>query len=115
MHCSTEEETKHLILLVLSKAAPIGAALYIRKNFTKSFRSSNSDTTLRHLEDIITMKSRKLPILKVTGDLTKDEANTIAETTILSLYGEEVKNEYTYEDTVYTDTELTVQYTVVYR
>lgn len=53
--------------------------------------------------------------LKATGDMTEDEAKNIAEATILSLYGETMQQEYTYEKTVYTNTELTIQYTVVYR
>lgn len=53
--------------------------------------------------------------LIVAGDVTKDEAKAIAESTFLSLYGDKSKSEYTYEDTVYTDSELVVQYTVVYR
>lgn len=53
--------------------------------------------------------------LIAAGDVTEDEAMAVAESTFLSLYGKESINEYTYEDTVYTDTELVVQYTVVYR
>lgn len=53
--------------------------------------------------------------LQATGDLTESEAKNIAEATIRSLYGETVQQAYTYEQTIYTDTELAVQYTVVYR
>ena len=53
--------------------------------------------------------------LQATGDLTESEAKNIAETTIRSLYGENAQQEYVYEQTIYTDTELAVQYTVVYR
>lgn len=51
----------------------------------------------------------------VTGDLTEEEAKIVADATILSLYGESAQQEYTYETTVYTNSQLTVQYTVVYR
>lgn len=53
--------------------------------------------------------------LKATGDLTEDEAKRIAESTILSLYGEDVKNEYIYATTVYTDSQSVRHYTVVHR
>lgn len=49
------------------------------------------------------------------GDITENEAKNIASETILSLYGEIVQREYAYETTIFTDTDSTVQYTVVYR
>lgn len=51
----------------------------------------------------------------VTGDMTEDKAKIIADSTILSLYGESAQQEYTYETTVYTNSQLMVEYTVVYR
>ena len=53
--------------------------------------------------------------LQAPGDLTESEAKNIAEATIRSLYGETVQQAYTYEQTIYTDMEPAVQYTVVYR
>lgn len=52
---------------------------------------------------------------QVIGTVNEDEAKAIAETTILSLYGEEVKKEYEYDKTVYTDAQLSRHYTVLYR
>lgn len=49
------------------------------------------------------------------GDITENEAKNIASETILSLYGETVQQEYTYETTVFTDNDFHLIYTVVYR
>ena len=88
------------------------------KDYSK-FNSYKSDTirvdTRVSTNELLFFTNLDENDLKATGDMTEDEANAIAEATILSLYGEELKKEYTYENTVYTDTELTVQYTVVYR
>lgn len=53
--------------------------------------------------------------LTAAGDVTEDEAKAIAESTILSLYGDKSRNEYAYDNTIYTDSKLEVIYTVVYR
>lgn len=49
------------------------------------------------------------------GDLTEEEARGIADSALLSLYGETTKQEYSYETAVFTDTRLGTHYTVVYR
>ena len=49
------------------------------------------------------------------GDLTEEEARGIADSALLSLYGETAKQEYAYETAVFTDTRLGTHYTVVYR
>lgn len=50
-----------------------------------------------------------------SGDLTADEARTIADATLLSLYGELAQQEYVYESTLNTATQQKVGYCVVYR
>ena len=51
----------------------------------------------------------------VSGNLTADEVRTIADATLVSLYGELAQQEYEYESTLHTDTQQKVGYSVVYR
>ena len=83
------------------------------------FNSYRSDTVLADTRvdtnELLMFTILDTDELIAAGDVTEDEAMAVAESTFLSLYGKESRNEYTCEDTVYTDTELVVQYTVVYR
>ena len=49
------------------------------------------------------------------GAVTEEEANAIAASVLLSVYGENASEEYAYDTTLYTDSPLGVHYTVVYR
>ena len=53
--------------------------------------------------------------LEANCGITEAEAKDIAETTIISLYGQNILKEYTFEETIYTNTDNMVQYTVIYR
>ena len=52
---------------------------------------------------------------ETNGGITESEAKKTADSTLLSLYGEKACQEYTFDEAVYTETELIVQYTVIYR
>ena len=49
------------------------------------------------------------------GNVTEAEAESIADSVLLSVYGENASEEYAYDTTLYTDSPLGVHYTVVYR
>ena len=49
------------------------------------------------------------------GNVTEEEAESIADSVLLSVYGENAAKEYAYDTTLYTDSPLGVYYTVVYR
>ncbi len=52
---------------------------------------------------------------KASGDLTADDAKKIADSTLLTLYGSSIQEEYLYDTTVQKDSRHDVHHTVVYR
>ena len=51
----------------------------------------------------------------VSGNLTENEAKELAKATLTEIYGEDILNQYVFDEVVFTDNQMTTRYGIIYR
>ena len=54
-------------------------------------------------------------VRNISGDLTEDEAKELAKATLTEMYGEDILNQYVFDEVVFTDNQMTTRYGIIYR
>ena len=88
------------------------------KTYSLFNRYKNDDTRIdirTDTNDVLFFANSNNDVETAKGNLNEVEAKVVADSTLLSLYGESAVQEYAYETAVFTDTKLETHYTVVYR